>query len=144
MGLKPRGLTVATYVITGLTHTHGQPSVTVSQTSVYIQASAGQTFSDHSAVSCYKQLCCSSSNFQRKSGRTRTCKKQKQTKKQRKTKPNQFKPNQNNSYWVSWCFEPSQPQRIILGQKTNLNLSPSYSAHKSLYHKSLILKPQLK
>ena len=28
---------------------------------------------------------------------------------------------------VSWCFEPSQPQRIILGLTTNFNLSPSYS-----------------
>ena len=32
---------------------------------------------------------------------------------------------------VSWCFEPSQPQRTISGLKTNFNLSPTYSAHKS-------------
>ena len=38
---------------------------------------------------------------------------------------------------VGWCFEPSQPQRIITsGLKTNFNLSPSYSFHKSSYHKS--------
>ena len=35
----------------------------------------------------------------------------------------------------SWCFEPSQPQRIISGLKTNFNLSPSYSAQKSSNHK---------
>ena len=39
-------------------------------------------------------------------------------------------------YLVSWCFEPSQPQRITLGLNTNLILSPSYSFHKSLYHRS--------
>ena len=27
---------------------------------------------------------------------------------------------------VSWYFEPSQPQRITSGLKTNFNLSPSY------------------
>ena len=27
---------------------------------------------------------------------------------------------------VSWCFEPSQPQRITSGLKTNFSLSPSY------------------
>ena len=48
--------------------------------------------------------------------------------------------------WVSWCFEPSQPQRIIMsGLKTNFSLSPySYLFNKSLYHKFLFLKPQLK
>ena len=45
---------------------------------------------------------------------------------------------------ASWCFEPSQPQRIISGLKTNFSLSPTYSYHRSLYHKSLFLKPQLK
>ena len=45
---------------------------------------------------------------------------------------------------VSWCLEPSQPQRITLGLKTNFNLSPNYSFHKSLYRKSLFPKPQLK
>ena len=36
---------------------------------------------------------------------------------------------------VSWCFEPSQPPRIISGLKTNFNLSPIYSAQKSPNHK---------
>ena len=35
---------------------------------------------------------------------------------------------------VSWCFEPHQPQ--MSGMNTNFTLSPSYSFHKSLYHKS--------
>ena len=30
---------------------------------------------------------------------------------------------------VSWYFEPSQPQVIILGLKTNFSLSQSHSAH---------------
>ena len=37
---------------------------------------------------------------------------------------------------VSWCFESSQPQRITSGLNTNCTLSPSYSFHKSSYHKS--------
>ena len=37
---------------------------------------------------------------------------------------------------VSWCFEPSQPQRITSRLNTNFTLSPSYSFHKSSYHKS--------
>ena len=36
----------------------------------------------------------------------------------------------------SWCFEPSQPQRITSGLNTNFTLSPSHSFHKSAYHKS--------
>ena len=44
---------------------------------------------------------------------------------------------------VSWCFEPSQPQRIISGLKTNFDLSPSYSIHESLSNESLFLTPQL-
>ena len=40
------------------------------------------------------------------------------------------------SWSVSWCSEPSQPQRITSGLKTNFTLSPSYSFHKSSYHKS--------
>ena len=36
---------------------------------------------------------------------------------------------------VSWYFEPSWPQRIISGLKTNFSLSPSYSARKSSSHK---------
>ena len=39
---------------------------------------------------------------------------------------------------VSWCFEPSQPQRITSGLNTNVTLSSSYSFHKSSYHKSCI------
>ena len=45
---------------------------------------------------------------------------------------------------VSWCFEPSQPQRITSGLKTNyLHVK---SLHESLLHRSLFfffLKPQL-
>ena len=37
---------------------------------------------------------------------------------------------------VSWCFEPSQPQMITSGLNTNFTLFPSYSFHKSSYHKS--------
>ena len=40
---------------------------------------------------------------------------------------------------VIWCFEPSQPQRIASGLNTNFTLSPSYSLHKSLHHKSCFL-----
>ena len=45
---------------------------------------------------------------------------------------------------VSWCFKPSQAQCIRSGLKTNFNLSPSYSVHKSLYPKPLFLKTQHK
>ena len=31
---------------------------------------------------------------------------------------------------VTWCFEPSQPQRITSGLKTTFSLSPSYSLNK--------------
>ena len=37
---------------------------------------------------------------------------------------------------VSWCFEPSQPQRVTSGLYTNFTLYPSYSFHKPSYHKS--------
>ena len=37
---------------------------------------------------------------------------------------------------LSWCFEPSQPQRMTSGLNTNFILSPGYSFLKSLYHKS--------
>ena len=43
------------------------------------------------------------------------------------------------SQLVSWCFEPSQPQRITSGLNTNFTLSPSYSFNKSSYHKSCLL-----
>ena len=36
-----------------------------------------------------------------------------------------------------WCFEPSQPQRIISGLETNISPSPTYSAQKSWKHKIL-------
>ena len=45
---------------------------------------------------------------------------------------------------VSWRSYPCQPQRITSGLKTNFNLSPCYSSQKSLNHKFLFLKPQLK
>ena len=45
----------------------------------------------------------------------------------------------NSKQLVSWCFEPSQPQRITSGLNTNFTLSPSYSFHESLYHKSCFL-----
>ena len=41
----------------------------------------------------------------------------------------------NSDKLVSWYFQPSQPQRIISGLKTNLNLSLTYSAQKSPNHK---------
>ena len=34
---------------------------------------------------------------------------------------------------VSWCFEPSKPQRITSGLRTNFTLPPSHSFHKSSY-----------
>ena len=41
----------------------------------------------------------------------------------------------SDQWWlVSWYFEPSRPQRIVSGLKTNFSLSPSYSAHKSSNH----------
>ena len=40
------------------------------------------------------------------------------------------------SYLVSWCFGPSQPQRITTGLNTSFTLSPSHSFHKSFYHES--------
>ena len=39
------------------------------------------------------------------------------------------------SQLVSWCFKPSQPQRITSGLNTNFTLSPSQSFHESSYHK---------
>ena len=39
---------------------------------------------------------------------------------------------------VSWCFEPSQPQRITSGLNTNFILPPSYSFHKPWYQKSWV------
>ena len=41
----------------------------------------------------------------------------------------------NTCNLVGWCTEPSQPQRITPGLKTAFTLSPSYSFHRSLYHK---------
>ena len=42
----------------------------------------------------------------------------------------------NNKKLVSWCSEPSQPQRITSGLNTNFTLSPSYPFHQLSYHKS--------
>ena len=55
-----------------------------------------------------------------------------------------FSPNHPKISLVSWCFKPSQSQGIISELKTNFSLPPSYSFHKSLYYKSLFLKPKLK
>ena len=44
---------------------------------------------------------------------------------------------------VSWCSEPSQPQKITSGLNTNFNLSLGYSFHMSWYE-SFLLKPQIK
>ena len=40
---------------------------------------------------------------------------------------------------VSWCFKPSQPQRITPRLNTNFTPSPNYSFHKSSYYKSCFL-----
>ena len=40
---------------------------------------------------------------------------------------------QHQCEFVTWCFEPSQLQRITSGMNTNCALSPSYSFHKSIY-----------
>ena len=47
-----------------------------------------------------------------------------------------FVSGQIQSQLVSWCFEPSQPQRITSGLNANITLSPSHSFYKSSYHKS--------
>ena len=46
--------------------------------------------------------------------------------------------SQHRILLVSWCFEPSQPQRITSGLNTSFILSPSYSFHKSLHHKPYV------
>ena len=53
---------------------------------------------------------------------------------QKREEPKQRK--HQNTQLLSWCFEPSQPQKITSGLNTYFTLSPSYSFHKSLYHKS--------
>ena len=40
---------------------------------------------------------------------------------------------------VSWCFEPSQPQRMTSGLNTNFALSPNFSFCKTAYHMSCFL-----
>ena len=40
---------------------------------------------------------------------------------------------------VSWCFKPSQLQRITSGLNTNFTLSPTYSFHKSSYRKPIYI-----
>ena len=47
--------------------------------------------------------------------------------------------NTTVGWLVSWCFEPSQPQRITSGLNTNFTLSPSYSFYESSYHKLCFL-----
>ena len=47
-----------------------------------------------------------------------------QTHKQTKT-PNSSSRNMKVCLFVSWCFEPSQPQRITSGLNSNFTLSPS-------------------
>ena len=46
------------------------------------------------------------------------------------------KGGRRQGYLDSWCFEPSQQQRITSGLKLNLTLSQNYSFQKSSYHKS--------
>ena len=48
---------------------------------------------------------------------------------------------QSVSQLVSWCFEPSQPQRITSGLNTNVTPSPSYSFYRSSYHTSCCFQP---
>ena len=43
------------------------------------------------------------------------------------------------SQLVSWCFQPSQPQRITSGVNTDFTLSRSYPFHKSSFHKSCVV-----
>ena len=47
-------------------------------------------------------------------------------------------PPHHVSVFISWCFQPSQPQRITSRLKTNFGLSPSYSFNK-LYNVPLFL-----
>ena len=49
-----------------------------------------------------------------------------------------FCPIHKRLYLLSWCFKPSQPQRITSGLNTNFTLSPSQSFHKSSYHKVMV------
>ena len=41
----------------------------------------------------------------------------------------EFKSSAKVGLLVSWCFEPSQPQRITSGLNTNFTLYPSHSIH---------------
>ena len=52
---------------------------------------------------------------------------------------NLFSPSNKYCLFVSWCFEPGQPQRITSGLNTNLTLSPTYSFYKSFYNKLCFL-----
>ena len=45
---------------------------------------------------------------------------------------------EEESLLVGWWFEPSQSRRLTSGLNKNFILSPSYSFHKSLYHKSYV------
>ena len=42
-----------------------------------------------------------------------------------------------NEKLVSWCFAPSQPQRITSGLKTNVSPSPAHSVQKPQKRKIL-------
>ena len=44
---------------------------------------------------------------------------------QRDTKRDRKRQKQRERELISWCFEPSQPQRITSGLNTNFTLSPS-------------------
>ena len=46
--------------------------------------------------------------------------------------------------FVSWYFQPSQPQKNTSGLKIHFNLSPTDLFHKTLHNESLFLKPQHK
>ena len=48
---------------------------------------------------------------------------------------------QTFSQLVSWCLEPSQPQRITSGLNTNFTLSTGYSFHKSAYTSHVFIQP---
>ena len=61
------------------------------------------------------------------------------------TWPNSAVQNANGTWSVSWCYEPSQPQRITLGLNTNFNLQLNTNFNlqviisQTSYHKSCFL-----
>ena len=56
---------------------------------------------------------------------------------QKREEPKQRK--HQNTQLLSWCFEPSQPQKITSGLNTYFTLSPSYSFHKSSHHNAQVM-----